>query len=179
MINRPLVDGDIDRLCSLRNFSGKSWQHLVRAMTYLAANHWDIKSKLWDVPCHVLDKCYIRDLTVCTTVYVTWYSAWQAIIFFIMMTLSNGKIFRVTGHLCGNSPVTSEFPAQRPMTQTFDVFFDLHLNNGWVNNRKADKIRCHRTHYDAIVMMPLVFLKNFSHVTFLTASHLVDILMDL
>ena len=28
----------------------------------------------------------------------------------------------------GNSPVTGEFPAQRPMTQSFDVFFDLRLN---------------------------------------------------
>ena len=30
--------------------------------------------------------------------------------------------------LCaGNSPVTGEFPAQRPVTRSFDVFFDLHL----------------------------------------------------
>ena len=28
----------------------------------------------------------------------------------------------------GNSPVTGEFPAQRPLTRGFDVFFDLHLN---------------------------------------------------
>ena len=27
-----------------------------------------------------------------------------------------------------NSPVTGEFPAQRPVTGSFDVFFDLHLN---------------------------------------------------
>ena len=27
-----------------------------------------------------------------------------------------------------NSPVTGEFPAQRPVTRSFDVFFDLHLN---------------------------------------------------
>ena len=27
-----------------------------------------------------------------------------------------------------NSPVTSEFPAQRPVTRSFDVFFDLRLN---------------------------------------------------
>ena len=27
-----------------------------------------------------------------------------------------------------NSPVTGEFPAQRPATRSFDVFFDLHLN---------------------------------------------------
>ena len=29
-------------------------------------------------------------------------------------------------HLCGQ--FTSEFPAQRPMTRSFDVFFDLRLN---------------------------------------------------
>ena len=28
----------------------------------------------------------------------------------------------------GNSTVTGEFPAQRPVAQSFDVFFDLHLN---------------------------------------------------
>ena len=28
----------------------------------------------------------------------------------------------------GNSPATSEFPAQRPVTRSFDVFFDLRLN---------------------------------------------------
>ena len=31
--------------------------------------------------------------------------------------------------LCaGNSPVTGEFPSQRQVTRSFDVFFDLHLN---------------------------------------------------
>ena len=31
--------------------------------------------------------------------------------------------------LCaGNSPVTGEFPSQRPLMQSFDVFFDLRLN---------------------------------------------------
>ena len=30
--------------------------------------------------------------------------------------------------LCaGNSPVAGEFPAQRPVTRSFDVFFDLRL----------------------------------------------------
>ena len=28
----------------------------------------------------------------------------------------------------GNSPITGEFPAQRPVTRKFDVFFDLRLN---------------------------------------------------
>ena len=34
--------------------------------------------------------------------------------------------------LCaGNSPVTGEFPTQRPMTQSFHVFFGLLLNKRW------------------------------------------------
>ena len=28
----------------------------------------------------------------------------------------------------GNSPVPGEYPAQRPVTRSFDVFFDLRLN---------------------------------------------------
>ena len=43
-----------------------------------------------------------------------------------MMTSSDGNIFRVTGPLC--TPVTGEFPSQRPVTRSFDVFFDLRLN---------------------------------------------------
>ena len=28
----------------------------------------------------------------------------------------------------GNSPVPGEFPAQRPVTGSFDIFFDLRMN---------------------------------------------------
>ena len=45
-----------------------------------------------------------------------------------MMTSSNGNIFRVTGICAGNSPVSGEFPALRPVTRSFDVFFDLRQN---------------------------------------------------
>ena len=31
-------------------------------------------------------------------------------------------------HFAGNSSVTGEFPLQRPVTRSFDVFFDLRLN---------------------------------------------------
>ena len=44
------------------------------------------------------------------------------------MTSSNKNIFRVTDLCAGNSPVTCEFPAQRPVTRSFGVFFDLRLN---------------------------------------------------
>ena len=46
----------------------------------------------------------------------------------LMMTSSNGNIFRVTGPLCGEFTGPGEFPAQRPVTRSFDVFFDLRLN---------------------------------------------------
>ena len=56
----------------------------------------------------------------------------------------------------GNSPVTGEFPTQRPVMRSFDVFFDLCLIyawiNGWVNNGEAGDLRCHHTHYDITVM---------------------------
>ena len=45
-----------------------------------------------------------------------------------MMTSSNGNIFRVTAHLCGQFTGPRWFPAQRPMTRSFDIFFDLRLN---------------------------------------------------
>ena len=60
-----------------------------------------------------------------------------------MMTSSNGNIFFA---------VPGDFPAQRPVTRSFDVFFDLCPNKGWINNREADDLRRHRAHYDVIVM---------------------------
>ena len=47
----------------------------------------------------------------------------------------------------GNSLVTSEFPTQKPVARSFDVFFDLLLN-GEVNSREAGDLRRHRAHYD-------------------------------
>ena len=45
-----------------------------------------------------------------------------------MMSSSNGNIFRATGHLWGEPLVTGGFSSQRPVTRSFDVFFDLHQN---------------------------------------------------
>ena len=40
-----------------------------------------------------------------------------------METFSALLVIRV-----GNSPITSEFPAQMQVTRSFDVFYDLRLN---------------------------------------------------
>ena len=64
------------------------------------------------------------------------------------------ETFSVLLAICvGNSPVPGEFPAQRPVTQNFDVFFDLRLINGWVNNREAGDLRHNRANYDVIIMI--------------------------
>ena len=39
------------------------------------------------------------------------------------------ETFSVLLAICaGNSPAPGEFPAQRPVTRSFDVYFDLRLN---------------------------------------------------
>ena len=59
--------------------------------------------------------------------------------------------------LCaGNSPVSGEFPAQRPVTRSFDVFFDRRQLNGWVNSREAGDLRRYRAHYDVMVMPQVI-----------------------
>ena len=53
-----------------------------------------------------------------------------------------------------NPPVTIEFPSQRPVMQSFDVFFDLRLRtNGWANNWDVSDLRCHQSHYDITVII--------------------------
>ena len=74
------------------------------------------------------------------------------------MTSSNGKIFRVTGYLCG------EFTGHRwlPRKKASDAelwFFSLICVwiNGWENNREAGDLRCHRAHCDVIVMYSALY----------------------
>ena len=52
----------------------------------------------------------------------------------------------------GNSPVTGEFPAQRPVTRSFEVFLIYAWMNGRVNNREAGDLSRHRAHSDVIVL---------------------------
>ena len=53
-------------------------------------------------------------------------------------------------------PVTGGFPSQRPVTRSFDVFFDLRLNKR-LNNLDAGDLSRHRAHYDVTVTCRLHF----------------------
>ena len=68
-----------------------------------------------------------------------------------MMTSSNGNIFRLTGHFCGEFIDPRWIPAQRPVTQSFDVFFDLRLSKclskqswGWSFKTQSRPLWRHR-----------------------------------
>ena len=64
------------------------------------------------------------------------------------------ETFSVLLAIClGNSPVTGEFPPQRPVTRSFDFFSLICVwKNGWVNNREAGDFRRYRAHHYVIVM---------------------------
>ena len=52
----------------------------------------------------------------------------------------------------GNSPVAGEFPAQRPVTLSFDVFIDLRLNKRLIKQSWGWWFETNRAHYDVTVM---------------------------
>ena len=59
------------------------------------------------------------------------YSIYECPFYKCMMTSSNGNILdRVTGPLWIEPSVTGGSPSQRPVTRSFDVFFNLRLNKG-------------------------------------------------
>ena len=77
----------------------------------------------------------------------------EAFTLFIMMTSSNGNIFRVTDHLCGeftchrvNSPHKGRWREA--------LMFSLICAwlNGWINNREAGDLRRHHTYHEVTVM---------------------------
>ena len=58
--------------------------------------------------------------------------------------------FALLAFCAGNSLVTGEFPEQRPVKQSFDIFFDLCYNQ--LSVEQTLDLRCHHAHYDIIVM---------------------------
>ena len=93
-----------------------------------------------------------------------------------MMTSSNGNIFRVTGHLCG------EFTGprwQRPVTRSFDVFFDLRPNKrlskqwwGWWFETQSYPLwrHCNEVKYWLCPLLPAGLPRLPPHRTRLTSA---------
>ena len=69
-----------------------------------------------------------------------------------MMMSSNGNIFRVTGHLCGEFTGIRWIPAQKPVMWSLVFSLICSWIKDWVNNSEAGDLRCHHTHCDITVM---------------------------
>ena len=67
------------------------------------------------------------------------------------MTSSNGNIFRVTGHLCGEFTGPRWIPQGQWRGAWMFSWIYVWIND-WVNNREAGDLRRYRTHYDVIVI---------------------------
>ena len=77
----------------------------------------------------------------------------------------------------GNPPVTGEFPTQRPVTWSFDVFFDLRLNKrlskqlwGWWFETSSHPLWCHcnvsvylGTWWHTSSMMSWIWIYMYNH----------------
>ena len=84
--------------------------------------------------------------------YAGWYN-YGGSRFSLVITLWRHQMesFSALLALCaGNSPVTGEFPVQKPVTRSFDVFFDLRLNEqlskqswGWWFETPSRPLWCH------------------------------------
>ena len=62
------------------------------------------------------------------------------------------EITEISLELTG-SPVTGEFPAQRPVPGALMFSFISAWINNWVNNRKAGNLGRRRGHYDVILTL--------------------------
>ena len=107
----------------------------------------------------------------------------------LMMTSSNGNIFRVTGHLCGESPVNSPHKGQWRGALMFSLI--CAWTKGWVNNGEAGDLRRYRAHYDVTVMCQWIYAKfrrplemwgihlpGVSDITLLLISSMFALLVD-
>ena len=81
-------------------------------------NHWDVhRLYIYYIYIYINDPCYWSG----TAIFIWFVTGF-------MMTSSNKNIFRVTVLCVGKSQVNGEFPAQSPVSQSFDVYFDMRLN---------------------------------------------------
>ena len=136
----------------------QQWQHIL-SLNYCRAYAWNMVYSNWSksairtqwnkdenvyiLCCFAVLKKFFREMSY-------WLLSWKTVQSYSMMTSSNGNIFRVTGPLCGEFTGPGEFPTQRPVTRSFDVYFDLRLNKrlckqsrGWWFETLLCPLWCH------------------------------------
>ena len=120
-------------LCHVKHDGRACWYN---AAWYWQIQHWcvdifDVVNSFKQIKHSLLqsdEKQFVFESNLCGHVR-TW------IVYLMTWWLHQMETFSTLLAICAvNSPVTGEFPAQRPVTQSFDVFFDLHLNK-WLSKQ--------------------------------------------
>ena len=98
----------------------------------------------------------------------------------IMMTSSNGNIFRVTGPLCwGIHRSLIDSPPKGHLRGALMFSLICAWTNGWANNRDIGDLRRHRAHFDPIVMVWFVLFcfgtHYFSWISLINSSMLFSV----
>ena len=107
---------------------------------------WLWRVKAWHI-------CYISTNTPCGWIIAVIYDVWP-------WWRHQMETFSLLLAICaGNSPVPGEFPTQRPVTRSFDVYFDLRPNkrlskqsSGWWFETLSPPLWRHRNGYGAGVI---------------------------
>ena len=111
-----------DTLCAISYFNvvhaSLSWETVVSIQNHLGY----MRQKAIRVVRLIMNSKIHWDEILCPTSSLFWIGA------LFTMTSSNGNIFHVAGHLCGEFTGPGEIPVKRPVTRSFDVFSDLRLN---------------------------------------------------
>ena len=103
----------------------------IRKICISVSQYFDIWCLWLNARCHYLPLSY---MSVCMFVHIPSYKMTQSVASNLQNKCSIASIhqmqtFSASLSLCaGNSPVTCEFLAQRPVTRGFDVLFNLRLN---------------------------------------------------
>ena len=135
-LNTDFVWGNIDVIFSF-SIIPQHWAHGVTHDSIMSLLRQNVATSFWRNSDIIIASCVRWAGTRLT--YVTW---WRHQI----------EIFSALLAICaGNSPVRGEFPAQRPVTRSFDVFFDLRPNKrlgkqswGWWYETPSSSLWRHR-----------------------------------
>ena len=105
--------------------------------------------------CQMCHQIYLY-IGICFNIFLPWcnkhFRIYTALIMFMSRWRHQMETFASLLAICaGNMPVPGEFSTQRPVTRSFDVFFDLRLNKR-LSKREAADLKRYRAHYDVTVM---------------------------
>ena len=106
--------------CYLSVYSDKNRQFMKTSLSCLppySTSHYMSLAIVWSLAVNIVYSY--------NSIHAT---AWYCCNIVRFMTSSYGNVFHFTGSLWGNPLVAGRSPSQRPVMQSFDVYFDLHLN---------------------------------------------------